>query len=193
MLEDGPFVDYYEILQVQPTCDGKILEAAYRHLAKMYHPDRVETADIAKFNAVIEAFSVLRHPAQRAEYDLLRTASSRASKGRSPPSDQDDTKWANNDAEAHDKILLSLYKRRREHAQDAGVAAFYVQRMLNCSDEHLDFHVWYLRAKGFIEVTEQGTLAITIQGVDHVLSTSRAMRAEKLMIGRSDEFSDQSP
>jgi curved DNA-binding protein len=86
----------------------------------------------------------------------------------------------------HARILLFLYKRRREHAQDAGVAGFYVQEMLNCSEEHFDFHVWYLKAKDFIEITEQGALAITIQGVDHVISMSRNTMTEKLLIAQSD-------
>ncbi|MEO6153006.1 MAG: hypothetical protein ABIT09_10835 [Croceibacterium sp.] len=65
-----------------------------------------------------------------------------------------------------------------------------MQEALNCSDEHFDFHVWYLKAKGFIETTEQGTLAITIQGVDHVISMSRTNKAEKLRIAQSGEPQD---
>jgi curved DNA-binding protein len=57
--------------------------------------------------------------------------------------------------------------------------------MLNCSDEHFEFHTWYLKAKGFIEITEQGTLAITIQGVDHVIDISRTNMMEKLLIAQS--------
>ena len=34
-------------------------------------------------------------------------------------------------------------------------------------------------------LTEQGTLAITIQGVDHVISMSRTTKAEKLLIAQS--------
>lgn len=56
--------------------------------------------------------------------------------------------------------------------------------MLNCSDERFEFHQWYLKEKGFIVVTEHGTLAITVQGVDHVISMSRTTSAEKLMISQ---------
>jgi curved DNA-binding protein len=83
-----------------------------------------------------------------------------------------------------------LYKRRREDAQNAGVPPFYLQEMLNCSDEHFEFHKWYLKEKGFIAITEQGTLAITIQGVDHVISMSRTTRAEKLLIAHSSNSGD---
>jgi curved DNA-binding protein len=56
---------------------------------------------------------------------------------------------------------------------------------LNCSDDTFEFHKWYLKEKGFIVVTEHGTLAITIEGIDHVISISRSTRAEKLLIAKS--------
>jgi curved DNA-binding protein len=186
MTDNQPFVDYYSILQVNPKCDAKILETAYRYLAKMYHPDHAETADVTKFNEVIEAYRVLRNPDQRAEYDLLYAEHAREEWFEFPWSEEVDTddRSALNDADTHARILLFLYKRRRDHARDAGVVGFYVQEMLNCSDEHFDFHVWYLKAKGFIEMTEQGTLAITIEGVDHVISMSRTTAAEKLLLAQ---------
>jgi curved DNA-binding protein len=186
MTDNQPFVDYYSILQVNPGCDAKILETAYRYLAKMYHPDHAETADVTKFNEVIDAYRVLRNPEQRAEYDLLYARNGKDQWFEFPWVDEAeaDDKSALNDADAHARILLFLYKRRREHARDAGIVGFYVQEMLNCSDEHFDFHVWYLKAKGFIEMTEQGTLAITIEGVDHVISMSRTITAEKLLLAQ---------
>lgn len=193
MMADGvPFVDYYAVLQVNPGCNAKLLEAAYRHLAKAYHPDHVESADVTRFNEVIEAYRILRNPDQRAAYDLLYAAN-RKDDGFAIPLEIEkgaDEKAAVNDAEAHTRMLLFLYKRRRQNAQDAGVGRFYVQEMLNCSDEHFEFHVWYLKAKGLIETTEQGTLAITIQGVDHVISISRTAVAEKLLIARSSNPED---
>ena len=71
-----PFVDYYDILQVSPNCDAAILESAYRHLAKVYHPDHTGTSDTSKFNSVIEAYKALRNPDRRAKYDRLYSRSS---------------------------------------------------------------------------------------------------------------------
>jgi curved DNA-binding protein len=90
------------------------------------------------------------------------------------------------DAEAHEKILLTLYKKRRENAQNPGVLAFYIKESLNCSDEIFEFHAWYLKAKGFIERTEQNELAITVEGIDHVISVSRTSMAAKLLIAQAD-------
>ena len=187
MTDGEEFIDHYAVLQVLPDCSAKSLEAAYRQLAKMFHPDHPETADSDKFNAVIEAYRVLRSPDQRAAYDLHYGVNC-PSAGFDPsePEQEVENTSAANDADAHTKILLFLYRRRREHAEDPGVIRIYVQELLNCSDESFEFHVWYLKAKGFIETTEQGTLAITVLGVDHVISASQAIIAEKkLFIAQS--------
>jgi len=192
MADGQPFIDYYDILQVNPSCDAKILESAYRYLAKMYHPDRAGTADAAKFNEVIEAYRVLRNPGQRSKYDVLyaRNSIGESLDFASSAEVEEEEATALNDADHHVQILLSLYKKRREDAQNAGVVGFYLQEMLKCSDEHFEFHKWYLKEKGFILITEQGSLAITIQGVDHVISMSRTTKAEKLLIAQSSKSQD---
>lgn len=191
MTNANPFVDFYSILKVDPQCDAKTLETAYRDLAKIYHPDHPETADTEKFQAVLEAYRALKDPEDRASYNItysLHTAytfdanSGETIIDRSAPSDND----------AHVKTLLHLYKRRREFAKDPGVGQYSLQQMLNCSDETFDFYIWYLKGKGFIEYTEEGTIAITIAGVDHVISLSQVRAQEKLQITKMrTESSDE--
>lgn len=181
------FVDYYQTLQVNPNCSAKALETAYRHLAKLYHPDHAETADVTKLNMVIEAYRVLREPDQRAEYNRLYSATTHFEFATEKQID-DFERAALSDADMHAKILLHLYKRRRERPGDAGVGQYLFQELLGSSYDHLEFHFWYLRAKGFIETTEQGTLAITIDGVDHVISMSRSAQKEKLLLAQSDDL-----
>jgi curved DNA-binding protein len=189
MAEGDPFIDYYNSLEVYPDCDLKTLECAYRHLAKKYHPDHAEAADVTKFNEVIAAYRVLRNAERRAEYNV-RYADATGFRFFPDKEANEDDRVALSDADAHAEILVFLYKRRREQARDAGVGQYFIQEMLSCSDEHLDFHLWYLRAKGFIETTEQGALAITIDGVDHVISTSRTTMREKLLIPHSLDPND---
>lgn len=178
-----PFVDYYNVLEVSPSCGAKMLEKAYRHFAQKYHPDHPETADVEKFQAVIEAYNVLRDPEKRAHYDAGYKSDS-AQAFHFISQDQDihvDEKSAIHDAEIHEKILYYLYKRRREHAEDPGVIGYFIEKLIDCSHENYEFHIWYLKSKGFINVTEHGTLEITIEGVDHVISMSRAIEERKLL------------
>ncbi|MBI5054814.1 MAG: DnaJ domain-containing protein, partial [Chloroflexi bacterium] len=37
--------DYYEILQVSPNAELEVIEAAYKRLARKYHPDYNESPD----------------------------------------------------------------------------------------------------------------------------------------------------
>lgn len=187
-MESGQeFVDYYAVLQVTPTCDAKILEKSYRHFAQMYHPDHAKTADIEKFQAIIEAYNILRSPEKREIYDRIYKAEKKKNfssfeRGEHTRIDEND---ALSDEEMHQKMLFYLYKRRREYPDDPGVVAYHIQRMIGCAEDSYEFHVWYLKSKGYILVTEQGTLAITVEGVDHVISMSRAIEAEKLLIAQA--------
>ena len=195
MARDEPFTDHYEILGVHPSCDARALESAYHDLLKVHHPDHSGSAETGHFNRLIEAYRVLRDPEKRAEYDTLYIQihgnfAENNSGGNEPEVGE---KTALDDAEAHSKILMSLYKARRDNAQNAGVVGYYLQSMLNCSDEEFEFHKWYLKEKGFIVVTEHGTLAITIEGIDQVISVSRTTRVEKLLIGRSNRSTDEEP
>lgn len=63
--------DYYEILGVARDATDKQIKAAYRRLARKYHPD-VNTGDKnaeEKFKEVAEAFAVLSDSQKRATYD----------------------------------------------------------------------------------------------------------------------------
>lgn len=67
------FKDYYKILGVPPEADEKEIKAAYRKLARKYHPDVNADAEAeSKFKEVAEAYKVLKDAEKRAEYDQLR-------------------------------------------------------------------------------------------------------------------------
>jgi len=42
-----------------------------------------------------------------------------------------------------------------------------------CPRAHLEFHIWYLKEKGWIGRLENGMLAITVEGVDRANSDPR--------------------
>jgi curved DNA-binding protein len=181
MDEYRPFVDYYAVLRVHPECDGRTLEIAYRNLAKLYHPDHPESADADKFTTVVEAYRALKDHGKRLAYDAQYTAHTGFIFSAADPILAEE-RTALSDADVHAETLMMLYKRRRERAREPGVGAYELQRQLGCGEEAFDFHIWYLKSKGLVEVTDAGTLAITIAGVDHVISTSRSMAQEKLRL-----------
>ena len=62
---------YYEILGVAPDATPDEIRAAYRRLAKQYHPDVNSDPDAGeRFIAVQQAYETLSDPEARARYDL---------------------------------------------------------------------------------------------------------------------------
>src|SRR5215471_5419283 len=64
------YKDYYKILGVPKTADEKAIKAAYRKLARKYHPD-VNKGASERFKEINEAHTVLADPEKRKRYDTL--------------------------------------------------------------------------------------------------------------------------
>jgi curved DNA-binding protein len=80
------FKDYYKILGVEPDAETSDIKAAYRRLARKYHPDLNpgEEAE-AHFKEVAEAWEVLKDKGRRAEFDDLRRYGGRHQEEFRPP------------------------------------------------------------------------------------------------------------
>jgi hypothetical protein len=64
----------YKILQVDSSAEPEVIEAAYRRLARKYHPDVNPAPDaVARMTRLTEAYTVLRDPIRRAEVDRRLT------------------------------------------------------------------------------------------------------------------------
>jgi curved DNA-binding protein len=67
------FKDYYRILDVAPTADDAAIKAAYRKLARRYHPDKSQEANAEeRFKELNEAYETLKEPEKRRAYDQLK-------------------------------------------------------------------------------------------------------------------------
>ncbi len=65
--------DYYAILQVSAHAEREVIDAAYRRLARKYHPDVDPGPDAAdRMRDLNEAYEVLSDPGKRREYDRAR-------------------------------------------------------------------------------------------------------------------------
>ncbi|CAK7270081.1 hypothetical protein SEPCBS119000_003907 [Sporothrix epigloea] len=66
--------DHYAILEISVTADDATVAASYRRLARLKHPDKNRTNPnaTAEFQALQEAYTVLKDSQSRAEYDRRR-------------------------------------------------------------------------------------------------------------------------
>ncbi len=159
--------DYYEVLQVSPRADPDTVSRVFRYLAKRFHPDNPDSGDPARFREVMEAFQVLSDPERRAGYDA-RYRELQEARWRVFTRDValDDIAA---DRRMRTGILSVLYTARRNDPDHPGIGEVDLERILDCPAEHMRFHLWYLKASGWIQRLDTGLLAITAPGVDVVL------------------------
>jgi curved DNA-binding protein len=62
--------ELYALLEVERAASARMIQSAYRRLARAYHPDRNPAPDAAeRFKAVAAAYAVLSDSARRRAYD----------------------------------------------------------------------------------------------------------------------------
>ncbi len=178
------FVDYYELLQVSSNADIDTIERVFRHLAKKLHPDNKETADPEKFRQVVEAHRILSNGETRAGYDVkYQEYWNRKWKIASEASDG--TAFGD-DWETRESLLSLLYVQRRRDPRHPGLSDFDMSRLLGKPFELVEFHVWYLKAKDWVERLDTGQLAISALGVDQVEKSRLRLQNDHLLTAPED-------
>jgi len=171
--------DFYAILQVNPKADDEIIDRAYRLLAKRYHPDNKDTGDPAKFDILMKAYLVLSDPEQRATYDASYEAFQLHQRDLFLNAPQPGN--AVSDRRVYQAILSILYISRRRDTLNPGVAIVYLEKLLGIAEKQLEFQIWYLKEKGWVQRIETGELAITASGVDAVIENEILLRKDRLL------------
>ena len=166
-MEASMFIDYYEILEISPNANSETIDRIFRYFAQRYHPDNPDSGDRARFDVVMEAYNTLKDPANRAQYDIQHKYHSDL-RGELAE-EASNTKGIEWDAVIQDKLLSLLYVKLRKDIRNPGIGDSELERLSGCPREHLEFHLWYLKAKRWIAREENGTMAITVEGIDRYM------------------------
>jgi curved DNA-binding protein CbpA len=85
-MKPDPSLDPYRVLQVVPSAEQEVVDAAYRALARKYHPDRDASAAAAfRMRELNLAYNTVRDPAVRAAHDRGRRLAAAVASTASPP------------------------------------------------------------------------------------------------------------
>lgn len=187
LVSEKEFVDHYEILQLSQNADTETLERIFRLLAKRYHPDNPESGNDERFREVHEAYEVLTDPARRAGYDVQYDKHKSMQwqvfdQSAAPGGHAEDQKIFSG-------ILSLLYAARRKNPEFGGVGALDLERKLGVPREHLEFPIWYLKKRGWAETLQSGQLAITVDGIDEIVSMEMTAPVTRMLTEGRDEAS----
>ena len=178
-MSDNQVADYYEILEISPNANSETIDRVFRFLAQRYHPDHTETGDVEKFTQIVKAHETLRDPEARVAYDIHHKKTSEYHWNLVEEAGDMDS--FENDEVIQSRVLSVMYTKRKRNRHNPGIGNLEIERLTGCPGEILDFHLWYLREKGWLCRLENGLLAITADGVDKSLSEHHERRTEKLL------------
>ena len=188
----GAAMDYYEILQLSPKADLETIHRVYRIMAARFHPDNPDSGNQERFLLLSEAYRVLSDPAQRAQYDLLRGAECR----RPLPLFQARVYVDEKEGEANRRLgmLCLLYAQRRRTPDHPTITLMDLEEVMAIPREYLEFTLWYLKQKKYVEMNEGADFCLTASGVDYVEEHSHAqdLLVRLLASGRSSTAQESS-
>jgi curved DNA-binding protein CbpA len=179
-MKEDPTPDYYEVLQISSNAEPETIHRVYRLFAQRLHPDNQETGNESRFREISQAYQVLGDPERRAKYDVIDQLR-RQERWRLVSTGAQ----AENDFGAEQVIRMTvlevLYTRRRLEPHEPGVFITDLEKMIGRPREHLEFTVWYLIQKKFIQRADNSLLVITADGVEHLEQNYQANHNRRLL------------
>lgn len=171
----------YQLLHVDRDAHVTIIRYAYRFLAAQYHPDNGETGDAEKFRIITEAWKTLSDEGKRAAYDMSLGAQEQTRGGTQhkaqpkvnefgrdalPTMVKAGISW--NEIELRLAILQVLLAARKKKPASGGASGKMLMDCLQLdSIIEIEFALWYLREKRYIETGER-VFMITGIGLDYL-------------------------
>lgn len=186
-MEARKFVNHYEVLGLAIDASFAAIGQRFRHLARKYHPDNQVSGDARQFDAIVQAHDVLKDADKRTQYHNDNSEHLPPFIDLPEPDPVDPQSQADRlvgdlhigglgidqDIAIQNNLLLLLYIRRRRNIREPGIGDAELEGLSGCPPEHLEFHIWYLKAKGWVATGEDGLLAITIDGVERAANLYR--------------------
>ncbi len=174
-MDRTPRQDLYEVLQVSPRAHPLMITKAFRLLAALYHPDNKHSGNEEIFKQLGQAYRILSDPVRRAAYDREPSGAARPKTdsaqideaGHSPAVNRRDV----DELELRSLILQALYDVRRGRPYKPSLSLLVLSEHAGCSIECLQYTLWYLRGKRFIETADDSEVTITVDGVDYLEGT----------------------
>jgi curved DNA-binding protein CbpA len=179
-------VDYYEVLQVSTSAEPETINRVFRLLAQRFHPDNQTTGNEERFRVILEAFNVLSDPEKRARYDVVHEQ-------------RRQDRWRlvttgariENDFEleqaARLSLLEALYTKRRMEQNQPGIFLTDIEKLIGLPRERLEFTIWFLVQKRFIQHDDNSRLHLTVEGAEYLEQSYRTNSHQKRLSAPSEE------
>ena len=175
-----PDSDYYEVLQISRKADVETVHRVYRMMATRFHPDNPRTGNTETFLLLKRAYQVLSDPARRAQYDGTRLIEEQ---GPLPIFELRDFVYGlTGEVNRRLGVLSLLYNQRRASLDLPGLSVLDLEKRMAFPREHLNFTLWYLRAKGYVCRVDNSDYGITAEGIDFIESHSSTDELVKRLI-----------
>ncbi len=159
-------MDFYEILQLSPKADMETIHRVYRIMAARFHPDNPDSGNQERFLLLSHAYRVLSDPARRARYDQMRGED----RPRPLPLFQAKAFVDEKEGEMHRRlgVMCLLYAQRRRVPEHPAIALMELEALMSIPREYLEFTLWYLKQKKYVQMDEGANFVLTADGVDFV-------------------------
>ncbi|MGO9970844.1 MAG: DnaJ domain-containing protein [Bryobacteraceae bacterium] len=159
-------INYYEVLQLSPRADLETIHRVYRIMAARFHPDNPDSGDQERFLLLSEAYRVLSDPARRAHYDMQNGTE----RPRPLALFQARAFVDEKEGEANRRlgVLCLLYAQRRRNPDHPTITLMELEEVMSIPREYLEFTLWYLKQKKYLEMNQGADFSLTAAGVDFV-------------------------